>query len=126
MRAVGHEDTAAEVKLRKALWRAGFRYRKHKKVEGIRPDLCLVVDRVAVFVDGCFWHGCPSHYTAPIQNAEFWNAKLERNRMRDARVTLRLAEAGWKVLRFWECEVNRQIEDVVERIAGEVSRQRKS
>lgn len=114
MRAVRHSDTAAELRLRAALWRAGLRYRKHLKIIGVRPDICFTRKRVAVFVDGCFWHGCPRHYVAPNQNGQWWHAKLERNRRRDSKVKHLLEQSGWRVLRFWECEVNHNTQELVD------------
>ena len=74
-------------------------WRRNRPVFG-RPDFVFPVERVAVFVDGCFWHGCPRHYTAPAGHAAFWRRKLVANRTRDRLVTL--TRAGWKVLRIWE------------------------
>ena len=95
MKAVGRFDTAPELRLRSALWRRGLRYRKNYKMEGARPDICFLGSRLVVFVDGCFWHGCPDHYSAPKNNAAFWRKKLERNRERDqANDEALKAEAG--------------------------------
>jgi DNA mismatch endonuclease, patch repair protein len=100
-------DTGIEIALRKALYSAGLRYRVHRRpVKGVRREADLVFGpaRVAVFVDGCFWHGCPEHATWPKNNAEFWQAKIETNRKRDADTDARLHEAGWLALRIWEHE----------------------
>jgi DNA mismatch endonuclease (patch repair protein) len=71
----------------------------------VRPDFVFAARRLAVFVDGCFWHGCPRHGTRPRGNAAFWRAKFRRNRARDRRDTRRLRRGGWKVLRLWEHEL---------------------
>ncbi|MFD7557181.1 MULTISPECIES: very short patch repair endonuclease [unclassified Streptomyces] len=100
-------DTGVEVALRKALHANGARYRIHRKpVKGVRREADIVFGpaRVAVFVDGCFWHGCPVHATWPKNNAEFWRAKIEGNRRRDVDTDARLAEAGWLAVRVWEHE----------------------
>ncbi|WP_229875271.1 very short patch repair endonuclease [Streptomyces nojiriensis] len=100
-------DTQVEVALRRALHAAGFRYRVHRRpVKGVRREADIVFGpaRVAVFVDGCFWHGCPEHATWPRRNAEFWRAKIEGNRSRDVDTDARLAEAGWLAVRVWEHE----------------------
>lgn len=115
MARVRSKNTAAELTLRRALWEKGLRYRVHAKLPGT-PDLVFPGPRVAVFVDGCFWHGCKLHYTAPRANREFWAAKLARNISRDARVDLELAGLGWTVLRIWEHEVERDCAGVVGRI----------
>ncbi|OKK19673.1 DNA mismatch repair protein Vsr [Streptomyces sp. CB00455] len=100
-------DTAVEVALRKALHAAGARYRIHRKpVKGVRREADIVFGpaRVAVFVDGCFWHGCPLHATWPKNNSDFWRTKIEGNRKRDLDTDARLAEAGWLAMRVWEHE----------------------
>ncbi|MGI5449943.1 very short patch repair endonuclease [Streptomyces sp. CA-243310] len=101
------KDTRIEVALRKALHASGLRFRVHgRPVKGVRREADIVFGpaRVAVFVDGCFWHGCPDHATWPRRNAEFWRAKIEGNRARDQDTDARLAEAGWLAVRVWEHE----------------------
>lgn len=93
--------------MRKFLHAAGLRYRVHRRpVQGVRreADVVFVGARVAVFVDGCFWHGCPEHATWPKNNAEFWRTKIETNRRRDIDTDARLAESGWLSVRVWEHE----------------------
>jgi DNA mismatch endonuclease (patch repair protein) len=107
MESTRRRDTAPEVALRAILFRSGLRYRVDRKpIAGLqrRADIVFVSARVAVYVDGCFWHGCPIHATWPKENAEFWRQKIEANRKRDADTDRRLAEAGWLVLRLWEHE----------------------
>jgi DNA mismatch endonuclease, patch repair protein len=116
MRSVRTRDTAPEIRLRRALWKAGLRYRTRTRIERAQPDITFLGKRVAVFVDGCFWHGCPRHYTRPAGNAAFWSAKIEKNRARDARNNEALEAKGWIVLRFWECEVEKDLDRVVARI----------
>lgn len=106
-------NTQPELLLRKALWTKGLRYRLHSKIEGIRPDIVFKTNRLAVFVDGCFWHGCPLHYVRPRSKPEFWADKLRANTVRDQIQTLRLIEDGWMVLRFWEHEIKSGLEQVV-------------
>jgi DNA mismatch endonuclease, patch repair protein len=115
-RGAGHE-----LHLRRALWSVGLRYRKHLKVSQTTPDLVFKREHVAVFVDGCFWHGCPRHYKAPIGNAEFWRNRLSTNQTRDARDTLRLQSIGWIVIRVWECELRCELDTVVARIRQALS-----
>jgi DNA mismatch endonuclease (patch repair protein) len=101
-------DTRPEVALRSELHARGARFRTNLlvRIDGlkVRPDVVFTRAKVAVFVDGCFWHGCPSHGTAPRRNTAYWGPKLERNARRDAVVTERLAAAGWNVVRIWEHE----------------------
>lgn len=105
MARVRQQGTGPEVNLRRELWSTGLRYRVNVSVECIRPDIVFRSARVAVFVDGCFWHGCPDHYTKPKTNPTFWARKLNANVERDIRQTAALESAGWRVLRFWEHEV---------------------
>ncbi len=105
MRATGQRDTGPELALRSAVHRRGLRYRVVLPVPG-RPrrsiDVAFPRSRLAVFVDGCFWHGCPEHGTAPRSNAWWWEEKLTTNRARDQDTGSALQEAGWRVLRLWE------------------------
>lgn len=102
-------DTAPEVALRKALHAQGARFRLQRRLaKGCTPDLVLPGRRLAVFVDGCFWHGCSVHgrkvrWTGP--NAALWEQKMERNRDRDNQATHLATLAGWRVARVWECEI---------------------
>ena len=101
----GH-DTGPEMILRREIRRHGKGgYRIHPKGVVGSPDIAFLRQRVAVFVDGCFWHRCPKCYRPPSSNAEFWRSKAERNVDRDRRVDSSLAAAGWIVLRVWEHEI---------------------
>ncbi|WP_199199421.1 very short patch repair endonuclease [Amycolatopsis sp. CA-128772] len=119
-------NTGIEMALRKALHGAGFRYRVHRRpVKGVRREADLVFGpaRVAVFVDGCFWHGCPEHATWPKNNAEFWRDKIETNRRRDADTDERLREAGWLAVRIWEHE---SVEVATDRVISAVRERRRA
>jgi DNA mismatch endonuclease (patch repair protein) len=105
MQRQGRRDTKPEMDLRRALWRMGLRYRVDQSpVTGLRRrgDIVFGPSRVAVFVDGCFWHACPEHATLPKANREWWAAKLAANVKRDRATDAELAAAGWLVVRFWE------------------------
>jgi DNA mismatch endonuclease, patch repair protein len=100
-------DTRPEIALRSELHRLGVRFRKNKRpVSSVRreADVVFARQRVAVFVDGCFWHGCPEHGVQPRTNSEYWMPKLERNRARDRETNLALKAQGWLVVRVWEHE----------------------
>jgi DNA mismatch endonuclease (patch repair protein) len=114
MARVRTKDTAPELALRRALWAAGLRgWRCHPRLAG-RPDLAWIGRRVAVFVDGAFWHGHPEHYRG--QSGAFWDEKIERNRARDARVNDELAALGWKVVRIWDFEVEADVAGCVAQV----------
>ena len=106
MRANRRTDTKPEMALRRALHRQGLRYRKDYRLdlEGarVRPDIAFTARRVAVFVDGCFWHACPEHGTKPASNTWYWGPKLARNVERDRAADAALTAAGWRVVRVWE------------------------
>lgn len=110
-------NTTPEVELRKALHAAGVRFRLHRQVaKGCTPDLVLPRHSLAIFVDGCFWHGCPEHgrktpWSGP--NAALWEEKMRRNAERDQRSTQLAAEHGWLPVRIWECDIRQDVEQVV-------------
>jgi DNA mismatch endonuclease (patch repair protein) len=127
MRTVRLRDTGPELALRRELYRLGLRYRLHRPiVPGVRrsPDIVFGPLRVAVFVDGCFWHGCPQHGTAARANAAFWKKKLAENERRDRDTDGRLKRAGWRVVRVWEHEEPRvaalRIASALRRTVGEI------
>lgn len=124
MQSVRQKNTSAESALRRELHARGLRYRIHVPVLS-KPrriaDVAFTGLRVAVFVDGCFWHGCPVHATWPKQNAEFWRAKIEANIARDSDTDERLRADGWMVIRIWAHE---EPEVAAERIARIIKRQR--
>lgn len=107
MSGLARQDTAPELALRRALHALGLRYRIQVRVPGNnrrRIDIAFTRAKVAVFVDGCYWHGCPEHGTRPKANREWWDWKIQRNRDRDADTNRLLDEQGWAVIRVWEHE----------------------
>ncbi|WP_324195363.1 very short patch repair endonuclease [Nocardia abscessus] len=108
MRANRRTDTKPEIRLRSALHRLGYRFRKDLRLDlgavKIRPDIVFTARKVAIFVDGCFWHVCPEHGRQPTTNEWYWAPKLERNVDRDRAADIALSHAGWKVVRLWEHE----------------------
>ena len=107
MSRVRNRHTAPEMAIRRELHRRGLRYRVNMALPQIgrtRPDIVFTRARVAVFVDGCFWHRCPEHGTSPKTNAGWWRRKLDTNAERDRTTDTVLAEAGWTVIRIWEHE----------------------
>lgn len=106
MRANRRTGTKPELALRRALHAAGLRFRKDFPVAAdglkIRPDVVFTRSKVAVFVDGCFWHCCPTHGTQPSRNSDYWAPKLSRNVERDRQQDIALTALGWQVVRIWE------------------------
>lgn len=101
------------MRLRALLWSRGHRYRLQYRTAAGRADIVFVRKQVAVFLDGCFWHGCPEHYVPPRSSRSFWSRKLRDNVTRDQRQTALLHEAGWLPLRFWEHELFESPERIV-------------
>ena len=119
MQHIRSKDTVSEIKLRKALWHLGLRYRKNwRKLPGT-PDIALTRQKIAIFVDGDFWHG-RGHEASPGEqvgtNKAFWQRKLSRNIERDKEVNDALTEAGWLVLRFWDSEIKKDLQSCVNKI----------
>ena len=122
MQRQGRRDTAPELSLRRAVWRRGLRYRVDvAPIRGPRrrADLVFARAKVAVYVDGCFWHSCPKHATTPKANREWWIEKLGANVARDRDTDRRLNEAGWIALRIWEHEDPDTAAARVERVVRE-------
>lgn len=115
MSSIRGRDTKPELILRKALWAQGLRYRLNNRLPG-RPDIIFPGKKLAIFVDGCFWHRCPLHFQAPEANSLFWAEKIGRNVDRDREVDQRLRAQGWQVLRVWEHEIHESVAACVTRI----------
>ena len=122
MKANRRTDTKPELALRRALHARGYRYRKDYRLDlpdgvRVRPDIVFTARKVAVFVDGCFWHVCPEHGREPASNEWYWTPKLRRNIERDRAADVALRAAGWRVVRLWEHEA---LADAVEAVLDAV------
>jgi DNA mismatch endonuclease (patch repair protein) len=116
MSRIRGKNTGPEIKLRKLLWSQGVRgYRIHYKLPG-KPDIIFTKKKIAIFIDGCFWHNCPACFQEPETRKEFWMKKIGSNVERDLKNTRQLQEEGWTVLRFWEHEIRKTPDKVVEKI----------
>lgn len=123
MSHVHSAGTTPELRLRKALWRLGFRYRINDKHLFGSPDIVLPKYRTTIFVHGCFWHGHKGckYYTVPKTNTDFWVAKVARNKERDQEVWRKLEAKGWYVIIVWECQLKKgKLDETVERVADEI------
>ena len=125
MSKVRSEDTKPEIKVRKLLHGMGYRFRLHRHDLPGKPDITLPKYKTVVFVNGCFWHGCPTcrhAHVRPRQNAEYWNRKLDRNMERDRENYAKLADMGWRVVVVWECETkDKNIPALRERLKSELT-----
>ena len=116
MSRIRSKNTEPEIKLRKLLWSQNIRgYRIHYNLSG-KPDIVFIEKKIAIFIDGCFWHKCPLNFQEPETRKEFWMKKINSNVERDGRTTKKLQEDGWTVLRFWEHEIRKKPEDIVKKI----------
>jgi DNA mismatch endonuclease (patch repair protein) len=124
MRGNRSRDTAPELMVRRALWANGIRgYRVNVKSLPGTPDMVFPRKRLAIFIHGCFWHGCQNcqNYRLPKTNSAFWEAKLEENLRRDERAAAALKSMGYQVLTFWECQVRSDLETCASRVRLAVS-----
>lgn len=122
MQAIKSRDTTIEIMLRKALWHRGVRYRKnYKKLPG-KPDIVITKHKIAIFCDSDYWHGYDweNRNQRIKSNREYWIPKIERNMARDKQVNEMLAEQGWEVLRFWEWQIRKHLDDCVETIISSI------
>lgn len=121
MSRIKGKNTGPELILRKALWSAGLRYRLGYKLPG-KPDLVFVSSKTVVFIDGCFWHGCPLHVNYPKTNEIFWREKITKNINRDKMINENLKALGWNVMRFWEHEIEEGVSVIVEAIMENITK----
>ena len=122
MQAIKSRDTTIEIMLRKALWHRGVRYRKNYKKLPVKPDIVITKHKIAIFCDSDYWHGYDweNRNQRIKSNREYWIPKIERNMARDKQVNEILATQGWKVLRFWEWQIRKHLDDCVETIISTI------
>lgn len=128
MRKVKSKETKPERSLRNAVYRAGLLgYRKNYSLIPGTPDLVYTKYKIAIFVDGCFWHGCEiCNKTIPITNNNYWHTKIIGNRDRDIRIDKQLLDLGWIVLRFWEHQIDRELPHCVTTITDTINQRRRT
>lgn len=123
MRKVRGKNTSPEVVLRKALWKINIRgYRIHPKNIPGNPDILFPRKKLVIFVDGCFWHGCPTCYRRPKSNEKYWDHKLIKNIARDRIVEEQLLKSGFRCIRIWEHEVKENVKAIVDKINKELGK----
>lgn len=123
MRAVKSRDSRIELEFRKALWKLGFRYRKNASNYFGKPDIILKKHKTVIFIDSCFWHGCPEHLRMPSSRQDYWVKKIERNKSRDLEVNNYYRDSGWRALRLWEHDLVRDLEGAVKNTAHLLQKQ---
>ncbi|WUR12470.1 very short patch repair endonuclease [[Empedobacter] haloabium] len=117
MAKVRNSNTLPELQLRRAMWTIEIRFRLGQRIGRTQPDIVFKRARLAIFIDGCFWHSCPIHGSRPKSNQRFWEKKLTRNVARDRKTTTDLESAEWVVMRFWEHEVDQDAFGCARKIA---------
>jgi len=121
MSKIRGKNTGPEVKLRKLLWSHGIRgYRIHYNLPG-KPDIVFTKKKIAIFIDGCFWHKCPVCFQEPETRKEFWMRKIYSNVERDKKVNEQLKVDGWTVMRFWEHDIRKKPDNVIKKIKKKMS-----
>ena len=116
MSKIKSKDTKIEIEFRKAIWKAGFRYRKNSKGYFGKPDLVLKKYKTVIFVDSCFWHGCKKHCRLPATRKKYWTDKIERNKKRDKEVNRYYKKIGWRIVRVWEHNINKNFSRTIDKI----------
>lgn len=125
MKNIKSKDTNIELRLRKALWKEGIRYRKNYNMIPSRPDIAITRWKIAVFCDSSFWHGKDFETKKPVAtNADFWNKKIKRNIDRDIEVDRQLASIGWTVLRFWDTDIHKRLDYCIQTVIDTINRLR--
>lgn len=121
MSKIRGKNTGPEIKLRKLLWSQGIRgYRIHYNLPG-KPDIVFTKKKIAIFIDGCFWHKCPVCFQVPETRKEFWIKKIYSNVERDKKVNKQLKAEGWTVMRFWEHDIRKKPDNVIKKIKKKMS-----
>lgn len=121
MKSIKGSDTGIEVRLRKALWHKGIRYRKNFKVFDCHPDIVITKYKIAVFCDGNFWHGKELQKRPIKHNSSYWKEKIRRNVERDLENTIELRDNGWIVLRFWEDDIQNNLPNCIDDVLRYIS-----
>ncbi len=120
MSSIRGKNTKPEMLVRKELWSLGKRYRVHDRTIFGTPDISNKSKKIAIFIDGCFWHGCKRCYVEPKTNTEFWRDKILRNRKRRVDVLRNLRHGDWKVMQFWEHQISDNPTQVASKIANQM------
>lgn len=121
MKAIHSNNTSVEIMLRNELWKRNARYRIHARILGCKPDISIKKYKLAIFVDGDFWHGHDFSDKRFRTNKKYWDNKIRRNMERDLEQTIMLRDAGWDVLRFWESEIKSDVAGCVDKIAAVIN-----
>lgn len=126
MQNIRSKETKMEVRVRKALWGRGIRYRKNVKNLPGNPDIAIKKYKIVIFLDSCFFHGCPTHFVMPATNRSYWEKKITRNIERDQEINFYYQNNGWSILRFWEHETKKgNFDNLIEDISQVIQLKKK-
>lgn len=121
MKAIKSDGTNLENMMSSALFRMGYRFRRNVKSLYGKPDIAIKKYKIVIFIDSCFWHGCPSHCRMPKTNRMYWENKIQNNINRDNKVTFYYKKEGWNIMRIWEHEIEENKEKSIYKVANFVS-----
>ncbi|SHL13555.1 very short patch repair endonuclease [Alicyclobacillus tolerans] len=116
MSAVRSNNTSLELRVRRELWRRGFQFRTNVKDLPGKPDIAIKKLKLVIFIDSCFWHGCPEHVRMPKSNVEYWTTKIEKNKTTDKTITEHYQAMGWHIVRIWEHDVKSNFENTMDKL----------
>lgn len=119
MRRVKSKNTSLELKVRSALYKRGLRYRLNYPLPG-KPDIIFPKQKIVIFIDSCFWHGCPEHLRKPASNIIYWSEKIKKNIARDKMVNKKYKEMDWKIIRLWEHDLKKDFEKTISNLVHAV------
>jgi len=117
MRKIKAKDTKLEKLVRSEMWRRGYRYQKNVRGLVGKPDMVFPGMKTAVFIDSCFWHGCPKHLRVPKSNVDYWSNKIKKNKQRDEAINREYKNSGWQVVRIWEHDIKTSLEETMRKLA---------
>ena len=117
MRKIKGKDTKLEKLVRSELWKRGYRYRKNAGDLSGKPDMVFPGIKTVVFIDSCFWHGCPDHLRMPKSNVNYWNTKIQRNKKRDEAVNREYQKSDWHMVRIWEHDVKTAFKETIDKLS---------
>ena len=125
MQAIKSKNTKLEKTVTRALWNKGIRFRRNVADLMGKPDIVIKKYKIVIFLDSCFWHGCELHFRVPETRKEYWQRKIERNRLRDSKISRYYVNHNWHILRIWEHELKQDFNKTLEKITDFINQFRK-
>lgn len=126
MQAIKSKNTSIELKFRKELFKRKIRYRVNVSSLYGHPDIAIKKYKLVIFLDSCFWHCCPKHFRMPKSNLEYWQQKIKRNKNRDNEVNNYYKNRNWVILRYWECQIKNNFNQILDETVNAINRQKEN